>query len=298
MEFKNIQLIDNRFIYTAKSNNKYIVTVDYRQSNDLNKPLLKIGLCRDPKIKKRMFESDYMVKEFLEKRRKYKILKISGKQVNCLLDTTDLKTTKFDDDFKEIKSVFKKYYTENTNRKFEDFDIKLIYDGVINYAINMFKTSWTIVIDPSLKGKISYNKLKRIVLRNNTNRNLEIKVRFQHGKYVPKTIKEEDKEKPKEELKVKAKKTPIEKDSPDEDTEEVKIKTKKEAKKSSIEKDSSEENIEEEGVKRRDIKEIKGKKQKRAIKKEVSVSSESDEDLKLKTNKRRAPKKKVSDVLE
>lgn len=298
MEFKNIQLIDNRFIYTAKSNNKYIVTVDYRQSKDLNTPLLKIGLCRDPKIKKRMFENDYMVKEFLEKRRKYKILKISGKQVNCLLDTTDLKTTKFDDDFKEIKSVFKKYYTENTNRKFEDFDIKLIYDGVINYAINMFKTSWTIVIDPSLKGKISYNKLKRIVLRNNTNRNLEIKVRFQHGKYVPKTIKEEDKEKPKEELKVKAKKTPIEKDSPDEDTEEVKVKTKKEAKKSSIEKDSSEENIEEEGIKRRDIKEIKGKKQKRVIKKEVSISSESDEDLKLKTNKRRAPKKKVNDVLE
>lgn len=296
MEFKNIQLIDNRFIYTAKSNNKYIVTVDYRQTKDLNTPLLKIGLCRDPKIKKRMFENDYMVKDFLEQRRKYKILKVSGKQVNCLLDTSDLKTTKFNDDFKEIKSVFKKYYAESINRKFEDFDIKLIYDGVINYAINMFKTSWTIVIDPSLKGKISYNKLKRLVLKNNTNRNLDIKVRFQHGKYVPKTSKEEDKEKPKEEIKVKAKKTPVEKDSSESD-EEVKVKTKKEAKKSSIEKDSSEENIEEEGVKRRDIKEIKGKKQKRVIKKEASISSESDEDLKLKT-KRRAPKKKVSDVLE
>ena len=292
MSTENVQLIDNRFIYTTESKLKYIVTVDFRKAEKTNKPLLKIGLCRDAKNKKRLFDNDFMVKQFLEQKRKYKILKTSGKQINCLLELSDLKTDKFDNDFEEIKTVFKEYYIKKTNEEFEDFDIKLIYDGYINYAINMYKTSWTIVIDPSLNGKISYNKLKKLVLKNNTNRNLDIKVRFQHGKYIPKVKKEGEEKITRESIKEAVRLRT--KNVKEELEEEIKLSYKSfkdlEEIKSKKVKDDSEE-------------EVKSKSKKAKVaKKGLAISSESDEDVKPKVAKKRAPKKKtntkVNEVLE
>lgn len=182
-------LIDHRYAFKCKSNNKYFITIKF---GTVKKQYETVDIIiRNANNKQRIFESNYNVKEFLSENRHYTIKKLPKSISNKLLLTPkDVKNDIRLDDIEEIKKHFIKHYQTEYNKDISNANIKLNYDGLISCGINRFKENVTVVLHPDLKNKLSRSKMTKHFTKNNKNPNVELKVYFQYGKYKPKEKKQ------------------------------------------------------------------------------------------------------------
>ena len=159
-------LIDHRYAFKCKSNNKYFITVKF---GTIKKQYETVDIIiRNANNKQRMFESNYNIKEFLSANRHYRIKKlpksISSKLLLTPKDITN--ETRFND-IKEIKKYFIKHYKTEYRKDISDANIRLNYDGLINCGINHFKENVTVVLHPDLKNKLSHSKMTKYFTKYN-----------------------------------------------------------------------------------------------------------------------------------
>ena len=186
-------LIDHRYAFKCKSNNKYFVTIKF---GTIKKQYETVDIIiRNANNKQQMFETNYNIKESLSKNRHYTIKKLPKSiSSKLLLTTKNITNDTRLNDIEEIKKHFIKHYQTEYHKDISNANIRLNYDGLINCGINRFKENITVVLHPDLKNKLNHSKMTKHFTKDNKNPNVDLKVYFQYGKYKPKEKQDEKKE--------------------------------------------------------------------------------------------------------